>query len=175
MPHCASTWRYKLLSEHAQENINPACMQDTVSWPPRAPKGPASPRADELVDPVRMTRSVPLSDCHPHRDLPHPQRVQIWGRERGEVTPLGWWQPPRTRYTMARCACAWGKKKQTCGGGVLGICLLGGVGCSREVTLCCRRRDEKVSRRVGCEGRRGGRIRIRAWSVFARERERGRE
>lgn len=111
-PHCASTWRYKLLSEHVQD-IWPACMQDTVSFPPRAPKGPASPRAHELVDPVRNTRSVPLSDCHPHLDLPHPQRVQIWGGKRGEEAPRGWWQPPRTRYTMARCACAWGKKKQT--------------------------------------------------------------
>lgn len=79
-----------------------------------SPKGPSlPPRADELVDPVRMTRSVSLSDCHLHLDLPHPRRVQIWGEGKGgEVTPRGWWQPPRTRYTMmARCACAWGRKK----------------------------------------------------------------
>lgn len=54
------------------------CVMATES-----PKGPSLPRADELVDPVRNTRSVPLSDCHPHLDLPHPQRVQIWGVKKG--------------------------------------------------------------------------------------------
>lgn len=173
MPHCASTWRYKLLSEHAQENINPACMQDTVSWPPRAPKGPASPRADELVDPVRMTRSVPLSDCHPHRDLPHPQRVQIWGRERGEVTPLGWWQPPRTRYTMARCACAWGKKASMRPWG-FGYMPPRWCGLQPRSHPLLQEKGREGLQESGLRGEGGG-IRIRAWSVFARERERGRE
>lgn len=174
MPHCASTWRYKLLSEHVQEDINPARMQDTVSWPPRAPEGPASPRADELVDPVRMTRSVSLSDCHLHLDLPHPRMVQIWGEGKGGRLTPPWVVAAASHslYDGKVRLCVGKESKHAAVGFWVYVSRVVWVAAAKSPSAAGEETRRSPGEWVARVREGGGRIRIRSWSVFARERER---
>lgn len=82
------------------------------------PKGSSPPRADELVDPVRMTRSVPHPTHAPHLDLPHPRGCRSGEGKRGQGGVGG----SRLALAMRWQGALWAWGIQTCGRGVLNIC-----------------------------------------------------